>query len=353
MNGMSVTRNYMDRNKKEIYIELLRIIAIIFVLMVHTDMNAGFYQDPSSSVFTMLISLFVSTICNSAVPLFLMISGVTLLGREESIKDLFFKRIIRILIVIPLFSMVQYIAMILMKGEMSFDLQYYFERLIEGNMTEQYWYLYAYLAFLISLPILRPLAMNMSEQGYKYMMFIAIAWNYIPKVLKALTVFNTSQSIDFFFDGQLIFYPLIGYYLGRKKSVEKLSKSGLYIVVLVTVIAFNMLFELLAHHISGEWGLYNLSVMPITILIFILGRRLGTCITGDKVYRLVAYLGSLSFGIYLVELIARRIWLPVYLRLCDATLGVVACCIYIALSYITGAFIAAVMKIIPGLKKLV
>lgn len=350
---MSDTRNYMDRNKKQIYIELLRIIAIIFVLMVHTDMNAGFYQDPSSSIFTVIISLFVSTICNSAVPLFLMISGVTLLGRDESFKDLFFKRILRMLIVIPLFSMVQYIAMILMKGEMSFDMMYYLQRLFEGNMTEQYWYLYAYLAFLIALPVLRPLAQNMSEQGCRYMMVIAIAWSYIPKLLKTFTIFNVSGSIDFFFDGQLIFYPLIGYFIGRKLSEDKLHKTYFYVLILSFVIALNMGLELLAHKVSGEWGLYNLSVMPITILIFVIIRILGARISSDKIGMVIAYLGSLSFGIYLVELIARRIWLPVYLKLCYATLGVVACCIYIVLAYFTGAVIAAVMKLIPGLKKLV
>ena len=353
MSGMSDTRNYMGRSKKEIYIELLRIIAIIFVLMVHTDMNAGFYQDPSSSMFTVIISLFVSTICNSAVPLFLMISGVTLLGKDESLKDLFVKRILRFLIIIPLFSMVQYIAMIVMKGEMTFDIMYYFERLVEGNMTEQYWYLYAYLAFLITLPILRPLAMNLSDQGYRYLMVVAILWNYIPKVIRTLTIFNTSQSIDFFFDGQLIFYPLIGYYLGRKLTVDKLHKTGIYVLVLFVVIILNMGFELMVHGVTGEWGFYNLSVMPITILIFVIIRRLGSYLSSENVCKVVTYLGSLSFGIYLVELIARRIWLPVYLKLCDATLGVVACCIYIALAYVTGAVIAAVMKVIPGLKKLV
>ncbi|MCR4635483.1 MAG: acyltransferase family protein [Butyrivibrio sp.] len=343
----------MGRNKKEIYIELLRIIAIIFVLMVHTDMNVGFYQDPSSSFVTVIISLFVSTVCNSAVPLFLMISGETLLGKNESIKDLFVKRILRFLIIIPLFSMIQYIAMIVMKGEMTFDIMFYFERLVEGNMTEQYWYLYAYLAFLISLPILRPLAMNLSDQGYRYLMLVTIAWNYIPRLLNTLTIFNTSWSINFFFDGQLIFYPLIGYYLGRKLTGDRLPKISVCELILSILIILNMGFELMIHNITGEWGLYNMSVMPITILIFVIFRILGARISSEKIRRVIAYLGSLSFGIYLVELIARRIWAHTYLKMCDATLGIVACCIYVFLSYVTGAVIAAVMKLIPGLKKLV
>lgn len=85
----------MIKNKK-IHLEILRLIAIYFVIFNHTGVNA--YQayatkEPGSLLYN--IYLIMAIVCKIAVPLFFMISGATLLGKTESIKDLYFKRIFK------------------------------------------------------------------------------------------------------------------------------------------------------------------------------------------------------------------------------------------------------------------
>jgi surface polysaccharide O-acyltransferase-like enzyme len=294
----------------------------------------------------------VSVVCKAAVPLFFMVSGATLLGKEETVKQLFRKRVLRILLVIVIFSMIQYLAEILMKGERSFDAGFFVTHLVRGDVTEQYWFLYAYMAFLIALPVLRPLAAGLTDNVYRYLLLTALIWNYLPPLLKLVTGLQFSSSFSLFYTGQLIFYPLAGFYMARMADSELNDRPGVAGAVLAAIIASGMIIEYVSHMLTGEWGLQEISVMPVTLLLFRILRILGSRINGHRSAFVIYFLGGLSFGIYLMELIARRLWKDTYLMLCDRTTGVVACSFYIVLSYVTAAFISFTMKKVPLLKKL-
>ena len=95
--------------EKRLDYELMRILAIFLVVFNHTDTRGFFlYQVPGCSGLNAVLSLLLATICKIAVPLFFMISGGLLLHRQESLKDLFRKRIVRMGIVLVLFSGILY-----------------------------------------------------------------------------------------------------------------------------------------------------------------------------------------------------------------------------------------------------
>ena len=87
---------------KKVYLELLRILAIIFVLFNHTrSLGYSLYAN-TENPFSYWGSLSLSILCKAAVPIFFMVSGGVLLGRQETLKDLFRKRVLRFLNVILL-----------------------------------------------------------------------------------------------------------------------------------------------------------------------------------------------------------------------------------------------------------
>ncbi len=80
---------------KKTYIECLRIIAIILVIYNHTrELGFTLYQYTSDAC-SYYLSVFMIPVCKTAVPIFLMISGATLLGKKEDYRQLFFGRIAR------------------------------------------------------------------------------------------------------------------------------------------------------------------------------------------------------------------------------------------------------------------
>ena len=85
--------------KKKIYIEVLRIIAALFVIFNHTG-SMGFELYSSYTICSpkYWIMLFLSILCKVAVPLFLMISGALLLNKDLNVKEIWKYRISRIFI---------------------------------------------------------------------------------------------------------------------------------------------------------------------------------------------------------------------------------------------------------------
>lgn len=74
---------------KKTYIECLRIIAIILVIYNHTrELGFTLYQYTSDAC-SYYLSVFMIPVCKTAVPIFLMISGATLLGKKKIIGNCF------------------------------------------------------------------------------------------------------------------------------------------------------------------------------------------------------------------------------------------------------------------------
>lgn len=105
----------------------------------------------------------VSIFCKVAVPIFFMISGGMLLGKEESIRELFKKRIFRYVIVILLFTFLQYLRIVRVNLEGGFHISTWLLYCYCGNIIEPYWFLKSYLSFLLCVPLLRIIARNLDK----------------------------------------------------------------------------------------------------------------------------------------------------------------------------------------------
>ena len=83
----------MNKTKK-VYLEIMRIIAVFFVIFNHTS-NNGFFLfslHPTNSL-QFWLYLFISIFCKFSVPLFFMISGALLLDdKKDSLKNYIKKR---------------------------------------------------------------------------------------------------------------------------------------------------------------------------------------------------------------------------------------------------------------------
>ena len=99
--------------------------------------------------------------CKFSVSLFFMISGALLIPREnESLGFLYKNRVLKIVCTLFAFSALYFVREIQL-GTQTWNIGVFFLRVYEGNLTTPYWYLYAYIAFLITLPIIRALAKSL------------------------------------------------------------------------------------------------------------------------------------------------------------------------------------------------
>ena len=97
-----------NQNKRIIYLDILRVIAIFFVIFNHTGIDGFFlFSLKSPSHLPFWIYSFISVFSKFAVYIFFMISGSLYLKKENlSLKDIFLKKILKIVIITLIFSII-------------------------------------------------------------------------------------------------------------------------------------------------------------------------------------------------------------------------------------------------------
>ena len=118
--------------KKTVYLELIRILAIFLVIFNHTGTNGFFLFSVRQGSALYPLYMFLSIACRTAVPLFWMVSGSLLLPKEESIRYVYRHRVLRMLLVLALFSLFQYIFTT-RKYSDRFDFAYFLINLYTGR----------------------------------------------------------------------------------------------------------------------------------------------------------------------------------------------------------------------------
>ena len=206
----------MSNKKRQYFLDILRIIAIFFVLFNHRECYQHFLTYDDFGI-KYVITLIPSILCKCGPPLFFMISGCLLLKeREESFSYIFKHRIFRILIVMVIGA--------LWKSRADFTIINIIKTFAKGLN----WYLYAYLGFLFMLPFLRALVNNVNKQKISLFFFLTFGFY-------SAQAFSTVLGLNFLlFDNVTLFnarhgsscwmliFPIAGYFIS---NIEKLCED--------------------------------------------------------------------------------------------------------------------------------
>ena len=357
--------NQFKRYNVKYHIECIRIIAIMFVIFNHTETKGFFlFSVREESPFYWLY-LFISILCRIAVPLFYMVSGALLIPKEESIKDLYKKRILRFLIVILLFSFIQYIYMIC-KSHSDFNILEYFHITYSYEMATAYWYLYSYLGILVMLPLLRKLANAMKCNDYYYLLICQFALVSVIPIFEFL-YFRGNYSLNKNFTVPIItassiFYFLMGHFLENVLEVKEFYPKRIMIYIFSSIVAIliscfmtNYRAQIMGVCTEKDSQMFHSALINIPTLTtyycikyYFINKKLK-----DKIKILMAYLGGLTFGIMLFENILRTELEFIFIRLNPYLGSILSCGIYVIVVFVCGTIITSILKITPCINKLI
>lgn len=308
------------------------------------------------------ISMAFAVVCGLSVPVFYMISGATLIPRDEEIEDIWKKRISRYLVILVLFSFLHY----LFKIDFDFadcDWKEFFIRIYKKHIIAPYWFLYSYLGYLVILPFIRKMIRHLQEKEFIYLFLIFNIFNgVIPIVQYVLSSgevkLNSSFSIAVV-TGQILFYPAMGYYIANKDDISWKHIAGLWagciaaivVACFMTQYKINLTGELEEGNVSTFFGSFR-AVHAVTI--FATAKKCSEFITVPKIGRkIILSVGSCTFGIYLIEQIIREEYYAVYDRMCEYIPAFPAIFLYIAMVMLIGYVIIRILKFIPVSRKLI
>lgn len=314
--------------KEKVYLEALRIIACFLVIYNHLP-AIELYKGSIGLVKGFYMYMISFTTIN--VPLFFMISGTLLLGKQESFHELWNKRIKRycfilvatISIIYLEYSIVDYYR----TGIFVFNPIKLGYRILAGGLegTGPYWFLYAYIGMLLALPLLRSVAQNINKEQMITIIAIHVVINTIVPVLSTVTQIMGLGRLELFSSFSVpfstlgcFFYPLLGFWIDRNINIEFYSKKkiGTMLVSSVICILFSILCSTLYYSQKNENLFYSsMFTFWTASVVFLLVKYIFTVLLRGKCdyfKKGICFLGSLTFGIYLMDQMLKHLIYPIF-----------------------------------------
>lgn len=345
--------------EKKVYLEILRIWSLMGVIFCHTSVYGYllFYLN-TESVPMYWLNMIIGCLERACIPVFFMISGALLLPKEESIRDIYKKRVLRtglILLSISGFYCLYYNHIY---PDRSRSLSEFLKIIYQEEYITPLYFLYLYLAFLILLPLLRKFAASLGTKEYQYMMLLALVFTYVVKIT------------NFFMDGDLdiilfildtnILYVFLGYYFDHVMTKEHYTKRGCVLlgVMCAGSILLTGIMSQLSFMKNGEYGenfiisFFMIPAMFVFYFVTYLFKYRYPIDTSRKVGKVIAYLGSCTFCGYLLEEVLRNKYIGIYEKLGGQLHPYLIFPIYAFLMLSSIVIISSILKVIPIVKKL-
>ena len=297
----------MNKENRIWYLDYLRILAILMVMVIHMPgYGSSKYALGSYAWYVFNISHGLARWC---IPVFVMISGALFLNRDIPIKTIYKKYILRLATAFIFWSI---IYMIPEKGSI-------IDRIIlviKGHY--HMWFIPMIIALYMIIPLLKPIIKN--EKNIKYFLIIAFIFStLIPFLLNIASDFlgGNSKSIvsairDLVGNVNLKFvdgftrYFILGYYLS-KIDIPKKKRMIIYILGIIAFIMTIALGIIVSLKTNGTITRYS---YPASVTIYLSAIAIFTWFKyrkfdKDKINKIILKISKYSFGAYLSHILVR------------------------------------------------
>lgn len=361
----------MNIENKRAYFECMRILACGLVIFNHVG-GYGLYM--ISSGWKQIFYMCLTMITRINVPIFFMISGALLLSKKDSVQNVWKKRIPKIVEVLLLFDGIILIVYKLLAirnhNEYEISIEKYIMGFLKNELdgTGAYWYMYAYVGFLVMLPFLQRVAKELSKAEVLMLIILhVIANSFLPMINIGLsTIGIESAGIDsnfqvpFAFE-KAFFYPLIGYYLECNVDINKLKRK--YIIGLVIAGSIGIGLSNMCTYYEGiTTGTFTQNYVQLfdyltAIITFLLIKYIFVVwkpTWNDGMQgKIICTVGSLTLGIYMLDPILKVILGSGYNNWASPRFPTLLVSIgWILISMTLGGCITYIMKKIPGIRRI-
>lgn len=291
------------------YFDTLRVIATLAVILIHVAtpvVNMNFGRNTNFWLIGVIIDNFV----RFAVPLFLVLSGATLLTKQYTVIDFYKKRMSRVLIPflfwLPAYWVFRWFMLREWERPHSFDAIVHWgaDLFIKEGVSIHLWFVYMILLLYLFIPVISKILKTATR---KSIVIFLVLW----LILNHLQLFGVI-SIDGFpllfkrLYGYLLYtgYLVLGYFLQTLHSKYYLSRIFALLLYLSTVV----IASLLTYYLSSQSGKQTLTAMGTftlntflqVIAIYFLVKDVE--FKNKYIVSFIQTISNYSFGIYLVHI---------------------------------------------------
>ncbi|MCL2305175.1 MAG: acyltransferase family protein [Planctomycetaceae bacterium] len=303
------------------WIDLIRVVSAFFVITIHTcGRTAGGY-DESGETLAWIVSKCYHDLSHVAVPLFVMISGVLLLGRNEEPIPFYRKRFGKVLWPFLAWCCI-YIFCRWLNGqgladETPITLTSSVGAILSHNINGHFWFMY----MLISLYLVAPFLSVFVRHASKYMLSVFLILCFFAVVLFPVINHFAKEALEiskinfqFEFVSRWVGFFIAGYVL-KDCLISKRQTAIAFVLWFCLSIAkpVNVYLGTSSHptlvSLCDFLGNYVFSIVShqvvLSLLAFLVLRSLGDLpsLPSSRLGRMISGIAPLTFGIYLSHML--------------------------------------------------
>ena len=288
--------------KRVLYFDFLNIFAAIAVITMHINGMVHLYSD----TLAWKQALVAEVAGFWAVPMFLMLSGATLMGYRQryTTKEFFKKRFVRALIPFVIWS---FISMFLNGyNVVELGVTGVINKLFFCEYESVYWFFMPLFSVYLSMPVVSLLKDN--RRILWYMVGGAFAlYSFLPLAVTWVGL-GWNGLLQMPAVSGYLMYPVLGYLLSTME-IKKVHRIGIYIAGLLCAV-FRYVAVLTLSQADGavnrkyfdDRGFYA-AILAVAVFVFVKNSKIVEKIgKKDKLSNAVKTISGCSFGVYLIHM---------------------------------------------------
>lgn len=306
--------------KRNLALDVIRVVAILAVLMIHS--SAPFVKEFANTSFEFFWGNIFDAISKLANPLFIMVSGALMLDERRSVtlRSLFRKNIKGIVTLIVLWGVI-YAAVYQLLIPLGSG-----EHIGPANIKKfilalrghwHMWFLYMILGLYLSTPLIRTFTRRETKELPLYFTLVALLTIFMKPIVSAIAVFCPgvllfNELIDShlyvqFFGGYAAYY-VMGWYFSQFEISPK-KRATLYLATIVA--AFSMAAFMWFTKNRSLYENLGLADFFLSVGVFVALSRLKPFLESlsDRGKNFVVLASKTAFGVYIIH--------PLFLTLLD------------------------------------
>lgn len=293
--------------ERKLNIDLLKCIAIVFVVGVHFFLHTNYYGQ-SFTFKSIFLSSFIWMILMTCVPLFIMTTGYLMKDKTYS-EDYFIK-------LLPVIGIYALTAAVYTFFDMRVVNEEYLGKLFENifSFSHYAWYVNLYIGLYMLIPFLNAGFNSLtSRKNQVVVLGILVLFTIVPPTLSLLN--NNEQNFmilphiipDYWKGLWPITYYLLGAFLASSKKKSSF-KELVFVIFILDILSVFGLAAISETTFGIEYGV--LPVFLLSSLIFYSVIHLKVSIKNEWLKRVVLFISKNTLPIYLLSVIGDYYWYP-------------------------------------------
>ena len=296
-----------SNNNRFFNLDLIRAVAICFVIWIHTFLYNGFYNRSVDNLY-MFLCIFLRQLFFICVPLFILLTGY--LKVNKTVSKSHYMKIFPILIAYFVISIITLLFRYFYLGDS--DIVKLIINIFNFNTIGYAWYVEMYIGLFLLIPFLNILYKGLTKKEKLILIGNLIFISFLPNTLSTFKV--SSYKLDVLPDRMLGLWPICYYYVGCyireygfniKRCLNVLLIFGFVLVQSLVLFGYSY-----GSGFNDTISIYYNDVFTFIISILVFGLLLGCDCKNKVVIWVVKNVSLVSFYMYLFSFIFDSILYP-------------------------------------------